>query len=42
MAGVFTAVIKGKDGDKGYLALAHPESKPDFHHRHGFIFRLAP
>jgi hypothetical protein len=36
-----TAVIEDKAGDPSYWALHHPRSKPDFHHRGGFILRLA-
>ena len=36
-----TAVIEDKAGDLTYWALRHPRAKPDFHHRGGFILRLA-
>lgn len=36
-----TAVIEDKAGSISYWALRHPRSKPDFHHRGGFILRLA-
>ncbi len=36
-----TAVIEDKAGSLSYWALRHPRSKPDFHHRSGFILRLA-
>ena len=35
-----TAVIEDKAGSLSYWALRHPRSKPDFHHRGGFILRL--
>lgn len=35
-----TAVIEDKAGSLSYYALRHPRSKPDFHHRGGFILRL--
>ena len=35
-----TAVIEDKAGDISYWALRHPNAKPDFHHRSGFILRL--
>ncbi len=35
-----TAVIEDKAG-LSYWALRHPKSRPDFHHRGGFILRLA-
>ena len=31
------AVIKANDGSCSYWALHHPEARPDFHHRAGFI-----
>lgn len=36
-----TAVIEDKAGNLSYWALRHPRSKPDFHHRSGFILHLA-
>jgi hypothetical protein len=36
-----TAVIEDKTRSLSYWALRHPRSKPDFHHRGGFILRLA-
>lgn len=36
-----TAVIEDKAGSLSYWALRHVRSKPDFHHRSGFILRLA-
>ncbi|CAG4882493.1 conserved protein of unknown function [Georgfuchsia toluolica] len=36
-----TAVVEDKAGGLSYWALRHPRSKPDFHHRGGFILRLA-
>ena len=36
-----TAVIEDKAGNLSYWALRHPSSKPDFHHRGGFILRMA-
>jgi hypothetical protein len=36
-----TAVIEDKAGNLSYWALRHPGAKPDFHHRGGFILRLA-
>ena len=35
-----TAVIETNDGSRSYWALHHPEARPDFHHRAGFILRL--
>ncbi|NEQ70965.1 MAG: DOMON-like domain-containing protein [Symploca sp. SIO2D2] len=35
-----SAVVKPKEGEVSYWALAHPDSKPDFHHRDGFILEL--
>ena len=32
-----TAVIEANDGSRSYWALHHPEARPDFHHRAGFI-----
>jgi hypothetical protein len=37
-----TAVIEETDGTKSYWALAHPNGKPDFHHRDCFTFKLLP
>jgi len=37
-----TAVIETNDGSRSYWALNHPESRPDFHHRAGFILSLNP
>ena len=34
------AVIEAKDGSCSYWALRHPEARPDFHHRAGFILSL--
>ena len=36
-----TAVIEDTAGGISYWALRHPKAKPDFHHRGGFILRLA-
>ena len=36
-----TAVIEDKAGKLSCWALRHPRAKPDFHHRGGFILRLA-
>jgi len=35
-----TAVIETVDGLRSYWALRHPASKPDFHHRDGFVQSL--
>ena len=35
-----TAVIEANDGSRSYWALHHPEARPDFHHRAGFILPL--
>jgi len=35
-----SAVVKPKEGEVSYWALAHPGSKPDFHHRDSFILEL--
>jgi hypothetical protein len=35
-----TAVIEVNDGSRSYWALHHPEARPDFHHRAGFILSL--
>ena len=35
-----SAVIEDTAGSLSYWALHHPRSKPDFHHRGGFILRL--
>jgi len=32
-----SAVIEANDGSCSYWALHHPEARPDFHHRAGFI-----
>ena len=32
-----SAVIEANDGSLSYWALYHPEARPDFHHRAGFI-----
>ena len=37
-----TAVIAAPSGELSYWALTHPEEKPDFHARSGWIARLAP
>jgi hypothetical protein len=37
-----TTVIEGADGGISYWALRHPCTQPDFHHRDGFVLRLAP
>jgi hypothetical protein len=37
-----TAVIEANDGSRSYWALHHPETRPDFHHRAGFILSLNP
>ena len=34
------AVIEADDGTCSYWALHHPEARPDFHHRAGFILSL--
>lgn len=36
-----TTVIEDKAGKLSYWALRHPLAKPEFHHRGGFILRLA-
>ena len=36
------AVLAGTDRSKGYFALVHPGTQPDFHHLDGFVFRLPP
>ena len=35
-----SAVIEENDGTMSYWALAHQTSKPDFHHRDGFVLSL--
>jgi hypothetical protein len=35
-----SAVIEETNGGKSYWALAHPPSKPDFHHADGFAYEL--
>lgn len=35
-----SAVIEEKDGGKSYWALAHPATKPDFHHPDGLVLQL--
>lgn len=35
-----SAVIETNDGELSYWALAHPSSRPDFHHRGGWTARL--
>lgn len=35
-----TAVVRMRDGETSFRALAHAGSEPDFHRRDGFIFRL--
>lgn len=37
-----SAVIEERSGAKSYWALAHPDGKPDFHHRDCFALTLAP
>ncbi|MDD5461162.1 MAG: DOMON-like domain-containing protein [Methylococcales bacterium] len=37
-----TAVIEANDGRLSYWALHHPEVRPDFHHRAGFILSFDP
>ena len=37
-----TAVIEAIDGSRSYWALRHPEARPDFHHRAGFILPFNP
>lgn len=37
-----TAVIEAKEGSRSYWALHHPEARPDFHHRAGFILPFKP
>ncbi|MDD5268967.1 MAG: DOMON-like domain-containing protein [Methylococcales bacterium] len=34
------AVIEASDGSRSYWALHHPEGRPDFHDRRGFILSL--
>jgi hypothetical protein len=34
------AVVEANDGSRSYWALHHPEVRPDFHHRAGFILSL--
>lgn len=36
------AVIETNDGSRSYWALHHPEVRPDFHHRSGFILSFDP
>ncbi len=36
------SVLRYRDGDLGYWALAHPGVRPDFHHRAGFVAILEP
>jgi len=35
-----TAVIEATDGSRSYWALRHPVTRPDFHHRAGFILSI--
>jgi hypothetical protein len=35
-----TAVIEDSQGALSYWALAHPASRPDFHHHNGFVLEL--
>jgi hypothetical protein len=35
------AVVETLDGLRSYWALHHPEGKPDFHRREGFVLRVA-
>jgi len=35
-----SAVIEAEDGSRSYWALHHPEARPDFHQRAGFILSL--
>lgn len=37
-----TAVIEAIDGSRSYWALFHPETRPDFHHRAGFVLPFNP
>ncbi len=37
-----TAVIEANDGNRSYWALHPAETRPDFHHRAGFILSLNP
>lgn len=37
-----SAVIERDDGTRGYWALRHAASQPDFHDRAGFVLRLPP
>jgi hypothetical protein len=34
------AVLKTREGEKSYWAVTHPGSRPDFHHRDGFVIKL--
>lgn len=36
-----SAVVEGADGSRSYWALAHPDARPDFHHRGAFTVNLA-
>ena len=36
-----SAVIEASDGSLSYWALHHPEARPDFHHRAGFILSFS-
>ncbi len=40
VAASLTAVLEHTDGTLSYWALHHPASKPDFHHREGFVVDL--
>ena len=37
-----SAVIEGVNGNRSYWALAHPQGRPDFHHRDCFVLELPP
>jgi hypothetical protein len=37
-----SAIVEGKDGSKGWFALAHPPGTPDFHHADCFALEVAP
>lgn len=36
-----SVVIETRDGALSYWALAHPQARPDFHHRDGFVLSLS-
>ena len=37
-----SAVIEDRQGGLSYWALAHPGSRPDFHHRDSFVLKMDP